>query len=544
MPRFPDEFPDEVLLKIVGCFESSFDETLLHFDSDLDLNIKTIQSIRLTCKRLCQISSQLLIPYIHVTPSLKSLDQVVKVASHPTISRGVRRVFIDVKLVEEKAVEYLEYYFTYQEAALERIMDYYGMDNPGMITIESERFLVKAGFVLTIMESLHPPRNENGPPLIHKLHLDEPQLSIRRLLQQGYARCQERYQEQNEIIRSGRFVSDVAEAIAKLGPSVHLYISDNHDNPSINDRYGLMQALREHGDRDMDSEFIMKLTDKYSVLGWKSVLEGRGDEQTCQSLQSIFYRLPLAIKAAGGNLTGFTIDMGGCFQSFAPPVLIGYMTKEVASDLEEAFRSLQSFSFRVQAPLWAPSLSTFLSAVVGSQQLSNLSLDLVPIGHHLMGDAVADAGTIRLLGLPENSWGRLKSLSLKRFYIHLGQLKQMLSVVQPGCDLILDGIWLLSGSWAEALDDIRSKAGLGSYLICPRGQECNEMQMGPYEEIFGDYYMESTDLPVSKATRYIRSIDGYDNPLRLMGREMGTEEQALNATEDQETGLTESFSAM
>lgn len=88
--------------------------------------------------------------------------------------------------------------------------------------------------------------------------LDESQISLWEMLQREHARYRELYEEQNEILRTGQLTRCVAAAAARSRSNLSLYISDEHKDPIHGDPFGLRQALREHGARDVDHDFVIR----------------------------------------------------------------------------------------------------------------------------------------------------------------------------------------------------------------------------------------------------------------------------------------------
>lgn len=499
MPPFPNEFPEELLHKIVSYFESSFDETWRRFDSECDINTRTIQSLRLTCKRLCQISSPLLIPYIHISPNLSSLDRVDEVLKSPTISQGLRRIFVDVRMLEPRD---FENFFMFRERMLRDMLGDPDMRRRGA-GLKGREFFEEANRVRWIMEELYTSESYGMISFLLADELNEHQLSIKQGFQQEHAHHQKLYQEQMESLRSGRFMRTLASAAAGIRPGVCVYISDEQKGSvSLSD---LTKALRKHGDREVDFNFVIKFTGMDDRQSWSDWGAPGWDDQTRKSLQSILYELPPAMRAAGGNLTGFMVDMGG---DLVFPERD--MTQKEVSALEQGSRSLKTFHFQIEESMRIKPVSTFLSAVIGSGQISNLSLDL-KLDTPDYSTVSSKPSTIGLLRLPETCQSnKLKTLSLKKFDMHLGELKKLLSVLKSETDIIFYEVTLLSGTWAEALDCIRSKAGVGSRLMQPRGSEVYYMRPDDRVTFFGSIYRLDQ---VGRAEEYVRSSDGVKNPL-------------------------------
>lgn len=89
------DLPDELLLEIFDCFKGWVDSDQEFYHINLEVDTRSIQNSRLTCRRLCDISSHLLVPCVYVIPTLSSLEFLKQVTSHPKISRGTRVFRID-----------------------------------------------------------------------------------------------------------------------------------------------------------------------------------------------------------------------------------------------------------------------------------------------------------------------------------------------------------------------------------------------------------------------------------------------------------------
>ncbi|KAH8760443.1 hypothetical protein F5883DRAFT_717056 [Diaporthe sp. PMI_573] len=496
---FPDRVPDELLLKIVNHFESSLDETTLSFDSNYGFagNITTIKNIRLTCRRLCEISSHLLLPCVHVSPSLSSLEHLDQVARHPTISQGLRLFVVDVADLRLIAAQNFHRFSRSCFARLGEILEHYESECDGIYSRRRNYYIKKAERVYNILS----PFMKSGlfaSDLDDIDSLNEPELSLRFLLVQERARIQKLYTEQVDTLWSGRFTRAVAAAAARSRSRVYLHIRNIWKDEDDPDRFGVYEALYEDPNLDIDFQFVIRSTRMHVGQRWQT----GGLDQTSKYPQSVLHELPLAICEAGATLTGFKIDISGPVR---PPFPTLGITQDQISALGQASKNLEVLSFRINGSLGREGLSTYLSAVTNPHKIRILSLKLSFIKNFSVNppsnpDAV---GPLQLL----DTWERLETLTLKNFSMHLDELRKLLAVLKPGVNMIFDGIRLLSGTWEEALDCIRSKASDDSELIGPSGAEVQARDFD-YEGIFGD------EFGYSAATQYIRSYYGIDNPFR------------------------------
>lgn len=201
------------------------------------------------------------------------------------------------------------------------------------------------------------------------------------------------------------------------------------------------------------------------------------------------------------------------------------MTQEQIAALEHASRSLKTLVFEVDGSDEKKSLLTYLSALVKSQSVTNLSLDLGSINRrqhystaaHLRPPnplPPASPCAVGPLGILE-PWDQLETLSLERYSLHLNELEQLLSVLNPQVRIALNQITLLSGTWAEALQHLGLKNGAGCFieLADAHGSEADDMHYLLYQVMFSD-----SEHFTNWATRFIctGAAWGARNPLHHM----------------------------
>lgn len=482
-PSFPSEFPDEVLLNILNCFKSTLDKSQLYLDKGFASNIKTVQSIRLTCRRLCEISSHLLVPYMHITPTLSSLEHVDQVLSHPLISRGLRLLCVSVPILEADVAEDFNRFCDLSFDKLLNLLGWYYPypGRPEVIAKRIEDFFKKGDLA---WYGLHELRQSGLINFGNDADLDLPRLSLRRLLLRlllrEHVRYRELHQKQEEILWSDRLTRAVAAAAARSPSGICLHITDTLTPTDLEgcDPYGLRKALEDDPNLDVDLEYLIKSTRVLEGKMWQDL----DVDHTSKFPQSILYELPLAICAAGATLTGFVINISSPFD---PPFPILSITQEHISALGRAFKNLEAFKFRMPGHIKGEGFSSYLSAVTGARKIRNLSLGLGfnqdptdPTATHLFNPITLVP--VRILG----TWGRLETLTLENCAMHLNELRGLLGVLKPGVNILFDGIELLSGTWEKALGCIRSKAGLGSQVIVPCPWDCVIMSESDYWEIF------------------------------------------------------------
>lgn len=477
---FPNEFPDEVLLNIVNCFESTLDKSQLYLEKGLASNIKTIQSIRLTCRRLCEISSHLLVPCMHITPTLSSLDHLDQVLSHPLISRGLRLVCVSLPILKAGVAEDFNRFCGIVLDKLLNLIQCYCPcpSQPEAIAERIKDFIKKGDHTWDDLLELE----ESGLINFDKdAVLDQPRLSLRRLLLRillrEHVRYRELHQKQEKILWSDRLTHTVAAAAAKSSSGICLHIMDTLTPTDLEggDPYNLRKALDDDPSLDVDLEFLIKSTRVLEGQRWQEL----DVDHTSKVPQSILYELPLAIYAAGATLTGFVIDISS---PFGPPFPIFNITQEQISSLGRVFKNLEAFRFHMPGYIDGEGFSSYLSAITGARKIRNLSL-----GSGFIQDPAADAALNPTALVPvrvSGTWDRLETLTLENYVMHPNELRGLLGVLKPGVNILFDGIELLGGTWEEALGCIRSKAGLGSQVIVLCPWDCVIMSESDYWEIF------------------------------------------------------------
>lgn len=81
------DLPDEILLGIFRLVEDIDWE--LHAEICLHVDRKDIKNVRLVCRRFSNLSSELLVRRVRISPSEASLARLDAISRHPTISKGV-----------------------------------------------------------------------------------------------------------------------------------------------------------------------------------------------------------------------------------------------------------------------------------------------------------------------------------------------------------------------------------------------------------------------------------------------------------------------
>lgn len=108
------DMPDEILVKVCEYLDAEGLMDTVRYGSTFVRSPSDIKNLRLTCRRLCNTSSHLLLPFVRVELNQASVEHLNKISRHPTISKGVRAVrlvldYYDYELANDFAL-FAEYF--------------------------------------------------------------------------------------------------------------------------------------------------------------------------------------------------------------------------------------------------------------------------------------------------------------------------------------------------------------------------------------------------------------------------------------------------
>jgi hypothetical protein len=90
--------PNEIFLDILKNVETSdaTADSSTRKGHTAERNVEDIRNARLVCRKFCDLASRFLVRVMHVRPDRKSLDWLDRISRHPTISQGVRTIWVDL----------------------------------------------------------------------------------------------------------------------------------------------------------------------------------------------------------------------------------------------------------------------------------------------------------------------------------------------------------------------------------------------------------------------------------------------------------------
>lgn len=427
------DLADELLMNIFGHATDSAD----------------IRNIRLTCRRFCSTSSHLLLDCLDVCLTAASLARAQEISCHPTISKGIR--VLHISLQSHNNLEDTTR-FTYW--AIQKLRENINavLWNP-QIALKNGNLASFAEFQPIFMERQRLLGSWCEYTETRKCSTRQQRLDVE-VLRRGCEKYRMAYEWQRRTIKDGTFVQAIAAAVGRISRATKLLFTNKF---RYLERPGFNANLWRHHDSASDV-----LDDRMMLsIGASLSPKVKSTELTVQ--------VPLALHAAG--FPAVEIGIQCLNQSGVWPESTWIGDEAQLHGLKAAAKSLKVFTFEMNT--WCSSLperissySTYLRVVLGAENLEVLTL-LVP--YPFQSDE--HIGSL----LASLRWPHLREINLSHFAFHLNDLKSFIEGLRPGALLNLREIRLRSGTWAEGLDVLRSKANPESQVGSLSGAECDSM---------------------------------------------------------------------
>lgn len=480
------------------------DELLMNiFDHAADS--ADIRNIRLTCRRFCGTSSHLLLDCLNVRLTPASLARAQEISCHPTISKGIRVLHISLR-----SNKHLPSFMEYLSPAIR-----YLLWNLRLVSRNPENAVENGNFTsFTESQSISGERErerlfDSWYQYKHEQTCSTHQQSLDvEVLRRGYEKYQMTYEWQQRTKQDGTFAQAIAAAVGRMSRATKLFFTNKF-------RY---RKRRLHANVRRHHTSVSDAIDERMMLSIGASLgpEGMPTELAVQ--------VPLAIHSAGFSTTEIKFDF-----STRPGLFLGSSwvhQKDQLPGLKAAAESLKVFTFKNRAIRRSPSeeistsVSTYLRAVLGAGagniqvrtlfpgfSFSSLDLDRPYKGH--IGPVLAS-----------HRWPHLRKVNLAHVPFHLNDLKSFIEGLRPGAFFDLMFIHLRSGTWAEGLDVLRSKANPQSRILWLTGAECDSISSDQINRVF-DFGQASW------ASRYIQGVS-ICNPFLVPKDETIDEETNTN----------------
>ncbi|KAI1740024.1 hypothetical protein F4680DRAFT_419508 [Xylaria scruposa] len=494
-PRRILDLPNELLIRIFEYVEggtTSKDKPYV-FDA-VPYNIKEIQNLRLTCRRFHAASSHLLLPFVKVNITHRSLARLDEISRHPFISKGVRAIKLclgpfydsvithDIQAFATYQVSRLHPYIQIWDTLVDRVIYGYGSTS----TKTYQKAITKAVALGESWEKLA----AEGVDENCAEHL---------LILKAHARYLQLYEDYEAI--SSSVAQAIISAMVRIPTATWIKIDDNPSSWS-------MGYLRPE---DLDQEDSL-LDHLLLPTAWSDARKYMLGPPPFHLIGELLF----SIQQLGIPLKGLGIE--------TPPPTGLFPTSNTAITRElgvlcTAVKQLETISFRPRTNLWNPywaerapeewvDFIDFLIQLLHTRSLRQIDLNFDFIG--------IDYGSPPQLSMARlllsYTWPNLQDLYFNGPF-HFEELKAIVKPLERTVKLQWCG-YLMSGSWADVLDILRERnahcqqLGDGNANGGIYGQECNRMNDLSRQSIFRQNY-----LLESKATRYIRG-ERPSNPVR------------------------------
>lgn len=480
------DLADELLMNIFGHATDSAD----------------IRNIRLTCRRFCSTSSHLLLDCLDVCLTAASLARAQEISCHPTISKGIRVLHISLRC-NRRLPSFLGYLSSATKYLLKNLSR---VDWDPQNVFENGNFtsLAEVQAILGERERLF--RSWSQYSVEQRCSTHQQSLDVE-VLQRGYEKYQMAYEWQRRAVKDRTFAQAIAAAVGRMSRATRLLFTNRF-------RYrerspGFHANMWRHHTSASD------ILDDRMML---SIGVSLGPEVITPTELAV--QVPLAIHSAGCS----TIEIGIDFSTLSGlcPRSTWIRNRAQVPDLKAAAESLKAFTFK-SCPIGSSpseeistSVSTYLRVVLGAGAGNIQALTLFPGFSYSSLDLDRPyKGHIGPL-LASRPWPHLRDISLADFPFHLNDLKRFIEGLQPGAFLNLRLIHLRSGTWAEGLDLLRSKANPESWVCYLTGAECESISSDQIKRIFDG-------MQASWASQYIRGVS-ICNPFLVTQDETTDEE--------------------
>lgn len=465
------DLADELLMNIFGHATDSAD----------------IRNIRLTCRRFCSTSSHLLLDCLDVCLTSASLARAQEISCHPTISKGIRALHISLQ-----SNRHLGNISRFTSLAIEYLQRKIGLVlmNPQK-ALENGNFVSWAEFEPILMERQRLLHSWFQYRETRKYSTRQQSLDVE-ILHRCYEKYRMEYEWQRRTIQDGTFAQAIAAAVGRIPRATTLLFTDKFRYRESFPIFHANKWRRHISASDvLDDRMMLSIGESL----WPVVMTTK-----------LAVQVPLAIHSAGSS----TIQIGIHLPT-QPDDSTWIHNQAQLLGLKAAAESLRVFAFQARMKDPSPpedisSALTYLRVVLGAANLQVLTLS---VPSYTLDEYVGPL-------LASFHWPHLRKLNLVRVALHLSDLKTFVGEFRPGIFLNLKQIRLRSGSWAEGLDVLRSKANSESQVGPLSGAECDPMVSDQLRRILDGGQ-------ASWASQYIQGVSNR-NPFLVTEDETADEE--------------------
>ncbi|ROW14307.1 hypothetical protein VPNG_03984 [Cytospora leucostoma] len=517
--------PNELLVKIFAYIHdwqprghelSSDGDEIVDFRERLD-----IQCVRLTCRRFCDTSSHLLLDRVTVCMTPRSLQRFEAISRHPTISRGVLGVQFNLSYYDRALAQDMA---AFARRIAQEVHSMVGVGQ-GERTLGGGRPRCdgtedQAGSTLDEASQLF--------RALKNLALGQPEgpngedSAYQQLARAAHAYYKQSWIEQESLLRDG-YVTTVASATARM-PLARRFEFHHQPLMATVDKadpgpvqphilWPFHQALEERPFQDLASNFRSFFCWLGLPFDWTEV---NINETTTLPPYDLPVTLLSALSRAGARPKSVILDLpvSDHINQFRLSAEQYEDMRDLGQHIEAFGLSSETFSrsrgpggpLSVRHTAAMRPLGTFLGALLHTDRLKSLGMQMACTGYHTVQWSLRDLVPIRPLPYP-------RDIVLRKVPCHLSDLRVLFSCLQYPIHIELDEVELLTGTWAEVLDMLHGKGKEGSFCMWSTGGESRAVGHELWEHIFGSYLdLDTLVQGINPGTECILGL--RPNPLR------------------------------
>ncbi|TQV98728.1 hypothetical protein V2A60_007566 [Cordyceps javanica] len=433
-------------------------------------SLRTIQSVRLTCRALSRLAAPVLFPVLHVSINYKSVDAFEKLSKNPVIATHARGVVVNVATYSRDLAMDLGAFKKSRLTEIHQLSDSldYHMefrlqegDEEDDDVQEYHRLSHRLNILKQEWDHVAPTESDNT-----EFQADSgaaggaAKSQFGDILLSSYNEYVRRFREQLEWLSDAQSMVKLANAFKRLdcGGKVHFSAKVREVVPYRGGGLEIAEVL------DNPQVLSRLMAQPYS---WED-LERRGEEKDLGIARTLTM-LPIALADVGVPLTELYL---GCFPHYSGFTQLLSHEKQQAAELElqlrSAFQQIQVFHFGYSGmsckglrhnPLPDRDVSymrAYLQAALASSQLQNLSMSFysycINTGQRRNDEGLFVLGPV----LQSLTTFQLTRVVVSNVEVKFDELEYLLTRLGSKLGFLsLGSIALLDGRWAPLLDVVR-----------------------------------------------------------------------------------------
>lgn len=474
-----------------------------------DIHRGLVPSLRLTCRRFCDLSSHLLLKQVHVDISQPdTLTRLQGIAAQSNIARGVKEVYVRLHFYHPWVAASFGNFVESVESGWRRMSSGADLRSDGLMNVDQ---IIRSFFdhldFYNQLDSSKPSEwidntKEESPKITDALGVDH--LHPRVILADAYQVYQSRFEAQNRIMSSGVFTSILTQSLAKL---VNFTILTLHDRELNNNWNAEADIAVDYYDYLGQEKALIRLFSRPMI--WEDARWMQPQRQMCDGVPiELLLDIPLAI----GNRKDIIIDYFSIQVSAAPDYNRLPSDQVTLASLSAAMEQMSVFQLAFTPPcddkynLPMPddenpnmgismaevqTLDQYIGALLNCSSISHAEINLTALWS--AADLVFGFHVSYCLGKEwfSKSGSDIQSIWLEKVPLTMQDIGRFVAALPDNAELSLCRILLQEGTWEQTLDLLQRRKQLRVTIDSPLGAETNVMPDLKYRSIFGRDDLES-----------------------------------------------------